>query len=109
MRPDDIDRVGELDMRATGEDRRGLLAPLAETGWLLEAGDELLGYLISVLPESAALVAPDPEDAFLLLDLLRHLGNGRAKTVRAMALQGLQPGQGLLERRGWSPTFATRG
>ena len=107
MRADDIDRVGRLDMRATGEDRRKLLAPLVETGWLLEAGDQLLGYLISVLPESAALIAPDPEDALLLLDLLRHLGNGRAKSVRAMALQGLQPGLGLLERRGWSPTFAT--
>jgi len=107
MRAADLDRVGRLDMRATGEDRRRLLAPLAETGWLLESGDELLGYLISALPESAALVAPDPEDAVLLLDLLRHLGKGRAKTVRAMALQGGQPGRELLEERGWSPTFST--
>ena len=36
MRAADLDRVGRLDMRATGEDRRRLLAPLAETGWLLE-------------------------------------------------------------------------
>jgi GNAT superfamily N-acetyltransferase len=107
MRPDDMARVGPLDMRATGEDRSRLLSPLADTGWLLEAGDELLGYLISVLPESAALVAPDAEDALLLLDLLRHLGNGRDKTVRAMALQGRQPGQEFLERHGWQPTFAT--
>jgi GNAT superfamily N-acetyltransferase len=107
MRPDDMERVGRLDKRATGEDRSGLLAPLVDTGWLLEAGEDLLGYLISVLPESAALVAPDPEDALLLLELLRHLGSGRDKTVRAMALQGRQPGQELLERHGWNPTFAT--
>ena len=107
MRASDVDRVGRLDMRATGEDRRRLLGPLADTGWLLESADELLGYLISVLPESAAVVAPDPEDAVVLLDLLRHLGKGRAKTVRAMTLQGRQRGQSLLEELGWSPTFAT--
>jgi predicted N-acetyltransferase YhbS len=107
MSPDDMARVGPLDMRATGEDRSKLLTPLADTGWLLEAGDELLGYLISVLPESAALVAPDPEDALILLELLRHLGSGPDKTVRAMALQGRQPGQEMLERHGWEPTFAT--
>lgn len=109
MRPDDMARVGRLDMRATGEDRSRLLSPLADTGWLLEDGDKLLGYLISVLPESAALVAPDPEDALLLLELLRHLGSGlgRDGTVRAMALQRRQPGQEMLERHGWKPTFAT--
>ncbi len=45
IRPGDIDRIGARP-RATGEDRRGLLAPLAGSGWLLEAGDELLGFLI---------------------------------------------------------------
>jgi GNAT superfamily N-acetyltransferase len=107
MRPDDMARVGPLDMRATGEDRSRLLSPLADTGWLLESGDDLLGYLISVLPESAALVASDREDALLLLDLLRHLGYRHDKTVRAMTLQGRQPGQDFLERHGWQPTFAT--
>jgi GNAT superfamily N-acetyltransferase len=107
MRPDDMARVGPLDMRATGEDRSRLLSPLADTGWLLEAGDELLGFLISVLPESAALVAPEPEDALLLLDLLRSLGDGHTKTIRAMTVPGRQPGQEFLERRGWQPTFAT--
>jgi predicted N-acetyltransferase YhbS len=107
MRPDDIDRVAALDMRATGEDRARLLAPIADTGWLVESGDELLGYLISVLPESGALVAPNAEDALLLLGQLRVLGRGLAKTVRAMTVQGRQPGQEILEAHGWSPTFTT--
>jgi predicted N-acetyltransferase YhbS len=107
MRPDDMVRVARLDMRATGEDRGRLLTPLAETGWVLESGDELLGYLISVLPESGALVAADPVDAVLLLELLRHLAQGHGKTARAMAFQGRQPGQEMLEQRGWKPTFAT--
>jgi GNAT superfamily N-acetyltransferase len=107
MVPGDVDRVGELDRRATGEDRRGLLAPLAGGGWLLEAGDELLGFLISILPESAALIAPEPQDAACLLDLLRHLGLGRAKAARAAVMADDLGRAQSLERRGWSPTFQT--
>lgn len=109
MRPDDIDRVGRLDFRATGEDRRELLGPLAGSGWLLEAGDELLGFLIQILPESAALIAPDPADAACLLNLLRHLGRGRTKTVRAVAVavDAEEQAQRWFDSLGWSPTFAT--
>jgi GNAT superfamily N-acetyltransferase len=106
MLPADIDRVGELDRRATGEDRRGLLGSLAGGAWLIESDEELLGFLIQILPDSAAIVAPDPEDGACLLDLLRHLGNGRVKTVRAATPKGNEDGQMLLESRGWSPTFA---
>jgi hypothetical protein len=107
MRRDDIDRVGRLDFRATGEDRRGVLGGLHESGWLLEADDELLGFLVQIMPESAALIAPDPWDASCLLDLLRHLGKGRARTVRAAVVQGNETAQQHLERMGWSPTFTT--
>jgi GNAT superfamily N-acetyltransferase len=107
MRTEDIDRVGELDRRATGEDRRGLLGALADGAWLLESDDELLGFLIQILPDSAAIAAPDPEDGSCLLELLRHLGRGRSKTVRAGLVNGNEDGQLLLESRGWSPTFAT--
>jgi GNAT superfamily N-acetyltransferase len=104
--PADIDRVGGLDRRATGEDRRGLLGSLAGGAWLLESDEELLGFLIQILPDSAAIVAPDPEDGACLLELLRHLGNGRVRTVRAATPKGNEDGQLLLESRGWSPTFA---
>ena len=107
IRPDDIDRIGELDRRATGEDRRVLLGGLAVGGWLLEAGGEVLGFLIQILPDSAALIAPDPNHAACLLDLLRHLGKGRAKTIHAAVVKGNQAGQTALEDRGWSATFET--
>jgi GNAT superfamily N-acetyltransferase len=105
MRHDDIDRVGRLDFRATGEDRRGILGRLYESGWLLEADDELLGFLVQIVPQSAALIAPDPRDAACLLDLLRHLGKGRTKMVRAAVVEGNEPAQRHLEKLGWSATF----
>lgn len=105
MRPDDIDRVGELDRRATGEDRRGLFGPLAADGWLLGSGDDLLGFLISIEAKCGAVVAPDPEDGACLLDLMRHLGRGRAKTLRAAVGRGDEDAQLFLEQRGWGRTF----
>jgi hypothetical protein len=38
---------------------------------------------------------------------MRHLGNKRARTVRAATPKGNEDGQLTLEGRGWSPTFAT--
>jgi GNAT superfamily N-acetyltransferase len=107
IRPDDMDRVGRLDFRATGEDRREVLGSLAGSGWLLEAGPELLGFLIQILPESGAIVAPDPRDAACLLHLLRHLGNGRTTTLRAAAVRGNEPALLELEKLGWKPAFST--
>jgi GNAT superfamily N-acetyltransferase len=97
MRPEDVDRVGALDCRATGEDRRGLLGPLGGGGWVLETGHTMLGFLIQILPDSAAIVAPDPEDGACLLSLLRHLGKGRARTLHAAVVKGNEEG-----RSSWS-------
>ena len=109
MRPGDVDRVGVLDFRATGEDRRGLLGALTDRGWVLETDDgtDLLGFVVSIQPDSAALIAPDPDDAACLLDLLRHLAAGRARTVRAAAANGHPAGRRLLLERGWAPAFET--
>lgn len=109
MRLADVDRVGALDFRATGEDRRALLGALADRGWLLEtgAGAEVLGFLVSIQAESAALVAPDPADAACLLDLLRYLANGRTQVVRAAAASGHPAGRRLLAQWGWTPAFET--
>lgn len=106
IRPDDIDRVGRLDFRATGEDRRSLLGPLSGSGWLLEAGDELLGFLIGT-PHAAALIAPNPPDAAYLLDLLRHLGSASGHDVRAAVVLGREGAIQQLESSGWSRAFAT--
>jgi GNAT superfamily N-acetyltransferase len=107
MRPDDLDRVHALDRRATGEDRGRLLDSLAPSGWVVESGGELGGYLVSILPSSGAVVAPEIDDAACLLDQLRHLGLGRAKAVRAAVPLTHESGRHGLERRGWSPAFQT--
>jgi GNAT superfamily N-acetyltransferase len=107
MRPGDIDRVGRLDLRATGEDRRALLGPLFESGWILEAGDQLRGFLIQILPHSAALIAPDPRDAGCLLDQLRHLGMGNGRNVLAAVVLDNEPALRRLEGSGWSRAFTT--
>lgn len=107
MRPADMDRVGELDFRATGEDRRALLGALVDRGWLLETddGQVLLGFLVSIQSGSAALIAPNPDDAACLLDLLRHLADGRTRAVRAAVVSSHTAGLRLLETRGWTGAF----
>ena len=109
MRAGDLDRVGALDFRATGEDRRVLLGALTDGAWVLEAddGSELLGFLASLDPDSGALIAPDPDDAGCLLDLLRHLAVGRVPAVRAAAADGHPNGRRMLLERGWKQSFET--
>jgi GNAT superfamily N-acetyltransferase len=109
MRSADLDRAGALDSLATGEDRRALLGALVDQGWLLETddGEELLGFLVSIQPESAALVAPEPQDAACLLDLLRHLAESRTPAVRAAVVSGHTAGLRLLEAHGWTRAFET--
>jgi GNAT superfamily N-acetyltransferase len=114
MTPGDVDRVGELDRRATGEDRRALLRELTENAWLLEDGDgcEVLGYLAQVHPENGTIVAPDPADAAFLLNLLRKRAHGRGSLARAALVR---PPDGetdprarrMLAEAGWRPAFET--
>jgi GNAT superfamily N-acetyltransferase len=103
----DIERIGQLDRRATGEDRRALLGSLRSGGWLLESGDELLGFMFSLEPITAALVTPHPEAAVCLLDLLRRLGRGRTRIVRAAVCEGNVAGRLTLEQQGWHAAFET--
>ena len=107
MLPEDLDRVCDLDLRATGEDRRGLLAALGGRAWVLERHGELLGYLGSILPDSGALIAPAIEDAACLLEQLRYSSHGRAKTIAANLPESNATGIEGLERLGWSPTYQT--
>ena len=105
----------EQAKRATGEDRRVLLTGLLDDAWLLEAeapepgedAPELLGFLISILPESATLVAPDPDDAICLLELLRYRASGRARVARAIVVDSHRAGMAALAANGWSQLFET--
>jgi predicted N-acetyltransferase YhbS len=108
MTPADIQGVCALDRRATGEDRRALIASLAGSGWVLDSGQgELRGFLVSILADSATVIAPDIDDAAILLEQLRWLGRGRTKTVKAAVPDVHQDGCRGIESRGWSPTFQT--
>lgn len=112
MRADDLDRVGRLDSRATGEDRRTLLGcvgALPGRGWVLESDEvsDLLGFAISILPGAGATVASEPDDAACLLDLLRHLASGRANAARAAIVTTHQTGLQMLAERGWQGRFDT--
>jgi GNAT superfamily N-acetyltransferase len=110
----DVDRIGLLDRRATGEDRRRLLATLTDRSWLLETddGSEILGFLAQERPGSGTIAAADPDDAALLLDLLRKRGHGHVEKVRAAVVR---PANGevpvavrkRLADRGWVPAFET--
>lgn len=109
MRAADIDRVCRLDARATGEDRRALLSALADRGWVLETemGGELLGFVISLLPGSGAIVAPDPVAGGCLLDQLRYMASGNTTTVRAVVVTTNSAGIRVLRKWGWEPRFET--
>jgi GNAT superfamily N-acetyltransferase len=107
MRPDDLSRVHALDRQATGEDRGHILDSLAGSGWVVESGGGLGGFLVSILPAGGTVVAPEIDDAVCLLDQLRHLGVGRTETVHAAVPQGHESGWRGLERLGWSPAFQT--
>jgi len=107
MRLSDMEAAFSLDRRATGEDRSGLLASRAPAGWVLEAGPELRGYLVSILPDFATIVAPDPEDGVCLLDQLRHLAAGRSETACAAVPASHEAAWHGLEQLGWKPLFQT--
>ncbi len=105
MRRGDVSRVGELDFRATGEDRRRLLGSLVGHAWVLEADGDLLGFVGSILPGSGAVVAPKINHAACLLEQLRYAGRGRTKSVRAAVPATNLAGLDGLQRLGWSSTF----
>ena len=107
MLAEDLDRVCDLDLWATGEDRRMLLGALDGRVWVLEADGELLGYLGSIMPDCGALVAPGIEDAACLLEQLRYASYGQAKTVLANVPESNAAGIDGLERLGWRPTYQT--
>ena len=102
----DLDRIGALDLEATGEDRRSLIRTFAGAGWLLEDGDgvagerRLRGYALPTLRGNAAVVAADPTDAVCLLDLHRHLAPAGGRAWAGLLSEN-SFGRDLLAERGW--------
>jgi GNAT superfamily N-acetyltransferase len=73
--PADFDQVVALDLFATGEDRRAVLASLlspSSTWVALRAGGGVRGYLARAPWRGGALIAPNPDDAMRLLQMRRR-------------------------------------
>jgi GNAT superfamily N-acetyltransferase len=114
VRPADIDAIGDLDSRATGEDRLPLIRTFTGTGWLIEGspadpgrdrgatGAGIRGFLLPTTRGNAALIAARPEDAACLLDLHRHLTPEGNRAWAGLPTEN-EAGRRLLAERGWFP------
>jgi GNAT superfamily N-acetyltransferase len=107
----DLDRICALDRRATGEDRRALIASLVESGWAIadeaEPDAGLRAFMVSVSPEKATVIGPDIDDAICLLGQLRLLGLARTRTIDAVVPLAHEAAWRELQERGWKPAFQT--
>jgi GNAT superfamily N-acetyltransferase len=105
----DIDSICALDRMATGEDRRGILAPLASRGWLVAGEDpgSVRGFLISIQPHNGALVAADTASGLCLLDVLRREAAGKVANASAAILRGDVARAAELQRLGYTRSFET--
>jgi GNAT superfamily N-acetyltransferase len=102
----DLDAVLALDLAATGEDRRRLLAALWPTGGLVADGDgRPLGYhLASPWRPGGATIAADPGAGLALLEAVRAApGDEVAVSVPI----GNAPAVGSLEAAGFQERYRT--
>jgi ribosomal protein S18 acetylase RimI-like enzyme len=101
----DLEAVLALDLAATGEDRRGLLAALWPAGGLVAGDGEPLGYhLPSPWRPGGAIVAADPGAGLALLDAVRA-GPGDEVAVSVPAAN--PAAVGFLEAAGFSERYRT--
>ncbi len=107
FRPSDLPSMAALDAAATGEDRRHLLAAFAapDTSLCLDRPDGGLGGFVVRAPwGGGATVAPDPDDAMVLLHA-RRLVAGPDKRVRAGLLADNEAGLARLVADGWTDAW----
>ena len=106
--PGDLDAMCALDGRATGEDRRHLLAAFAtsESGrCLIRADGTLAGFVVRAPWGGGATVAPDVADALVLLDARRRAA-GPERRVRAGVLAENDAGLRRLLADGWTEAWS---
>jgi ribosomal protein S18 acetylase RimI-like enzyme len=106
-RPDDLDAMAALDLAATGEDRRHLLAAFASpTGTLVVVGPDQVprGFVIRAPWGGGATIAPDIDDAFALL-AARRAAVGPGKRLRAGVVTSNIAGRARLEADGWTEAW----
>jgi GNAT superfamily N-acetyltransferase len=106
----DLDDAAELDARATGEERRGVLAAMAdvEGGLALRSPDGAFeGFVLRAPWGGGATVAASIDAALRLLDA-RRLRAGPDHLVRVGTPLENTAGMKGLEAAGWRPTWTAR-
>jgi predicted N-acetyltransferase YhbS len=107
FRASDLDSMAALDVSATGEDRRHLLAAFArpDTTLCLDLEDETLGGFVIRAPwGGGATIAPSQDDAMAILRA-RRLASGPDKHVRVGLLAENEAGLERLARDGWTEAW----
>jgi GNAT superfamily N-acetyltransferase len=108
FRADDLDLVLELDRLATGEDRSVVLRVLVDAAstWVtVDAADRPTGYFLRPPWRGGAVIAPDPDDALVLLELRRHLTSAHGH-AGAGVLASNETGRARLRAAGWHEEVA---
>ena len=105
--PADLDAMARLDVAATGEDRRHLLAAFAnplDSRVMDDGQGGLAGFVVRALWGGGATVAPDPSDALALLDARRR-ASGPERHVRAGVVLDNPSGVKRLQAAGWTEAW----
>jgi GNAT superfamily N-acetyltransferase len=105
-RPEDLEAAVALDRSITGEDRRHLITAFAtpDTARVVAGPDGLLGFVIRAPWGGGATIAPDPDDARLLLQA-RRAASGPDGRVRAGLLAENVAGLASLAADGWTDAW----
>jgi GNAT superfamily N-acetyltransferase len=108
FRADDLDAILELDRGATGEDRSAVLRVLvdASSTWLtVDAADRPTGFFLRPPWRGGAVIARDPDDALVLLELRRRQTSSHGH-AGAGVLASNETGRARLRAAGWHEEVA---
>jgi ribosomal protein S18 acetylase RimI-like enzyme len=106
-RDDDLDRVAEIDARATGEDRRHLLAAFGDprsAHVIADDDDRCRAFLVRPPWGGGATIAEDPDDALALLRERRRT-TPADRRVRAGLIDSNAAGIARLTDDGWTEAW----
>jgi GNAT superfamily N-acetyltransferase len=81
MEPRHLAAAGALDREATGEDRRGFIEALWDSGWVAMRGDELVGFHLACPWGGGPAIARDPSSGRALLRRAASVEPRRSRTV----------------------------
>jgi GNAT superfamily N-acetyltransferase len=102
--PADFEAITALDRFATGEDRRAVLAAIADpvSTWVATdpSGRDIRGFLARSPWRGGALMAPDPDHAMRLLEMRRR-STGISGKAGAGLLGSNEDGRARLRAAGW--------